>query len=162
MHGGKAAKIALAAYRACHQMPKNDEMSCKYGDKADETRVFLNGAVGDDELGPPLRAGLEEEGINVARVHILPGEKTGRVVVMVQRKHRQSSSLGFKIANILFQRLEDRVEYSADDPQARPDILITHRNLRLMTVENLLEIAYANEFETILSASLAVYLESAT
>lgn len=48
------------------------------------------------------------------------------------------------------------------DTKAKPDVLITHCTLRLETVEHLLELAYTNGVETILSASPAVYLESAT
>ena len=161
-HGGKGANIAIAAHRASHNRPKNDKVSGKSGVRDDDIRVYMNGAVGDDDIGPPLRAGVEEKGIDVTGVRILPGEKTGQVVVMVEQKEGQSSSLGFKGANLLFQPLEDSVECLAGDTKAKPDVLITHCTLRIETVEHLLETAYTNGVETVLSASPAVYLESAT
>ena len=161
-HGGKGANIAIAAYRSSHKKPKNGKLSGKNGIKNDEIRVFMNGAVGDDEIGPPLRMGMEEKGVDVTGVRILPGEKTGQVVVMVEQKEGQSSSLGFKGANMLFQPLEDSVECLAGDTKAQPDVLITHCTLRIETVEHLLETAYTNGVDTVLSASPAVYLESAT
>lgn len=161
-HGGKGANIAIAAYRASHKRPKNDKVSSKSAVKDDEIRVFMNGAVGDDDIGPLLRTGLEEKGIDVTGVRILTGEKTGQVVVMVEQKDSQSSSLGFKGANLLFQPREDGVKCLAGDTKAKPDVLITHCTLRLKTVEQMLETAYRDGVETVLSASPAVYLESAT
>lgn len=161
-HGGKGANIAIAAYRASHQRPKNDKVSSKSGVRDDDIRVFMNGAVGDDIIGPPLRKGVEDKGIDVTGVRILPGERTGQVVVMVEQKEGQSSSLGFKGANLLFQPREDSVECLAGHTKAKPDILITHCTLCIETVEQMLETAYRNGVETILSASPAVYLESAT
>ena len=161
-HGGKGANIAIAAYRANHKRPKNDKVFGKSGLRDDEIRVFMNGAVGDDDIGPPLRIGVEEKGIDVTGVHILPGEKTGQVVIMVEQKECQSSSLGFKGANLLFQPLEDSVECLAGGTKVKPDVLITHCTFRIETVEQMLETAYTNGAETVLSASPAVYLESAT
>lgn len=122
----------------------------------DEIRVFMNGAVGDDDIGPPLCIGMEEKGVDVTGVRILPGEKTGQVVIMVEQKQGQSSSLGYKGANLLFQPLEDSVECLAGDTKVKPDVLITHCTLRIETVEHLLKTAYMNGVETILSASPAV------
>lgn len=161
-HGGKGANIAMAVYRASHNKPKNDKVSGKTVVRDDEISVFMNGAVGDDDIGPPLRIGMEEKGIDVTGVRILPGEKTGQVVVMVEQKEGQSSSLGFKGANLLFQPLEDSVECLAGDTKAKHDILITHCTLRIETVKHLLETAYTNGVETIHSASPAVSLESGT
>lgn len=128
----------------------------------DEIRVFMNGAVGDDDIGPPLRIGMEEKGVDVTGARILPGEKTGQVVIMVEQKQGQSSSLSYKGANLLFQSLEDSVECLAGYTKAKPDVLITHCTLRIETVEHMLKTAYMNGVESILSASPAVYLESAT
>ncbi|KAL9123642.1 MAG: hypothetical protein Q9217_006943 [Psora testacea] len=137
-------RIPQLAYRASHETVKNDKESGKSGVRDSEIRVFMNGAVGDDEIGPALR------------------EKTGRAVVMVEQEEGQSSALGFKGTNLLFQPLEDGVECLAGDTKTKPDVLITHCTLRMETVENMLETAYANGVETILSASPAVYLTSAT
>ena len=161
-HGGKGANIAIAAYRASHKRPKNGKVSGKGNEKSDEIRVFINGAVGDDDVGPPLRRGMEEKGIDVTGVRILPGEKTGQVVVMVEQKNFQSTALGFKGANLLFQPLEENVECLAGNTKAKPDVFIAHCTLRLETVEHLLEVAYTSGVETVLSASPAVYLDSAT
>jgi ribokinase len=161
-HGGKGANIAIAAYRASHKRPKDGKVLNKSGVTDDEIRVFMNGAVGDDEHGPSLRTGMEEKGIDVTGVLTLPGERTGQVVVMVEQKEGQSISLGFKGANLLFQPRENGVECLAGDTKSKPDVLITHCTLRIETVEQMLETAYRNGVETVLSASPAVYLESAT
>lgn len=161
-NGGKGANIAIATYRASHKRPKNNKLSGKNVVEDDEIRVFMNGAVGDDNIGPLLRIAMEEKGIDVTGVRILPGERTGQAVVMVEQKAGQSSSLSFKGTNLLFQPLEDNVECLAGDTKTKPDVLITHCTLRLETVEQLLETAYANGVETILSASPAVYLENAS
>lgn len=95
-HGGKGANIAIAAYRASHKRPKNGKVSGISRVVDDEMHVFMNGAVGDDDVGPPLRKGMEEKGVDVTGVRILSGENTGQVVVMVQQKGGQSASLTFK------------------------------------------------------------------
>lgn len=122
----------------------------------------MNDAVGDDSIGPPLRTGLGGKGIDVSGVRILEGQKTGQVVVMVEQKEGQSNSLTYKGTNLLFQSLENNVECLAGDTKAKPGVLITHCTLCIETVEHVLEIAYTNGVETVLSASPAVYLGSAT
>lgn len=161
-HGGKGANIAVAAYRASHKRPKDNKVASKSSVSEGEIRVFLNGAVGGDELGISLRAGIEEKGIDVTGVLTLPDAKTGQVVVMVEQKTGQSSSLGFKGANMLFQPRDDGVECLAGDTKSKPDVLITHCTLRLRMVRQMLETAYKCGVETVLSASPAVDLDNAT
>ena len=122
--------------------------------------VFMNGAVGEDEFGEPLRQRLKEKGINVAGVVTLKGERTRQVVVVVEQNTFQSSSLGFRGPNLKFQPRDDRIECLAGDTGENPDLLIMHCTLTLETVEQMLETASRNVVETALNFSPAAYLES--
>jgi ribokinase len=63
--GGKAANQAVAARRL-------------------GARVALVGAVGDDDLGGQVRAGLEAEGVDVRAVRTVPGRPSGVALIVVQ------------------------------------------------------------------------------
>lgn len=63
--GGKAANQAVAARRL-------------------GARVHLVGAVGDDDLGPALRQGLADEGVDVGAVRTVPGRASGVALIVVQ------------------------------------------------------------------------------
>jgi ribokinase len=65
-HEGKGANIAITTYRASHKRPNNDKVFGKSGVRVDEIRVYMNGAVGDDDIGPTAayRIGRKENRCN--------------------------------------------------------------------------------------------------
>jgi ribokinase len=47
-------------------------------------RTAMVGRVGEDEFGRRLRAGLEQEGIDVTRVRVAPGEGSGLALILLE------------------------------------------------------------------------------
>jgi sulfofructose kinase len=55
-------------------------------------RVALIGAVGDDEVGESVRAGLEREGVDIAGLEVVPG-RTAESVILLDRSRGTRSIL---------------------------------------------------------------------
>lgn len=154
--GGKGANIAVAAYRCSNVKPSSLQTVEASRTGHGDIHVFMNGAVGDDELGPTLRKALEDDGVNVDGVRVIPGAQTGQAAVMVQPQSGESCALGFRGANALYEPQDHTVDCLTGDMKQKPGVLIAQCTLRLEMVEALLKTAHESEVETILSASPVV------
>lgn len=157
--GGKGANTAIATYRASHNKPTGN--GAVQARENGEIRVFMNGAVGDDDFGVELRTKLEENGIDVSGVRTLAGEKSGTCAVIVDVDSGESRNIAYQGANLRWTPREpDSVECLAGG--AKPDLVVTHLGVRREPVEQVLETASKNGVDTILNPSPAVYLVSST
>jgi ribokinase len=128
--GGKGANTAIALYRASHTKPAGDDKA-DIGQEEENTvvdghsiRVFMNGAVGDDQFGTQLKMKLKMQNINISGIQTVRGN-SGTCTVIVEILTRESRNLGYQAANL---------EWKARDPEAveslaggsKPDLVITH------------------------------------
>jgi ribokinase len=121
--GGKGANQAVAAARLA----------------AD---VFMVGRVGDDGFGERLRAGLEQEGIDISHVAVTPKSASGLAVVAVEDSGENSITV-IPGAN---GRLTPADVTAASDLIREADVLLLQLEVPLETV--LLAIELAVEFDT--------------
>ncbi|KAL4747500.1 Ribokinase-like protein [Aspergillus terricola var. indicus] len=178
--GGKGANTAVAAYRASHENPLILSRQNRHSTPSDLTsgahsesnspstrsrdrdiRVFMNGAVGDDEYGLRLKQKLSVMGINVSGIETFPGEPSGTCVVFVEKDSGESRNLAYQGANLKWTWSHGAsIEQLAAGQ--RPDLVIAHLGVRRDQVERILEVAAQEGVETLLNPSPAVYLISAT
>ncbi|CAK4031452.1 hypothetical protein OIDMADRAFT_110789 [Lecanosticta acicola] len=108
--GGKGGNVCVAAVRVSRVRPdrRRDEMKGRGGgggeeeeeEEEEEVRVYMNGAVGDDEAGKRLKSGLQAEGVHVDGVQELAGAKSGVCVVLVEEgSSGESGNVGVPGAN---------------------------------------------------------------
>lgn len=161
-HGGKGANTAIAAFRASHKKPTTSNAKGK-GTAADEAetrrnvRIYMNGAVGDDDFGHELRESLEQEGIDVSGVQITQARKSGACVVLVEIENGESRNIGHPGANL---------EWIPKEPNSvtcfangeRPDLIVTHLDNPRERIERVLETASRRGIDTLLNPSPAYYL----
>ncbi|KAK8173364.1 Ribokinase-like protein [Phyllosticta citrichinensis] len=80
-HGGKGANQAVACARLSRASPSSFASSASSA----QVDVRMIGAIGkDDPFGGPFLAALERDGLDVARVRQLEGQKTGVAVITVE------------------------------------------------------------------------------
>lgn len=153
--GGKGANTAIATYRASRSK------ASKGSDDKGNIRVFMNGAVGDDDFGVVLRTKLEEEGVDISGVRTVENERSGTCVVIVETEFGDSRNIAYQGANLKWTpRVRNSVECLAGG--AKPDLIIAHLGVRREEVERVLETASRNGVETLLNPSPAVYLANST
>lgn len=156
--GGKGANTAIATYRASRPKPTS---GAKRGDDTSNIRVFMNGAVGDDEFGAKLKTKLEEEGVDISGVRTIENERSGTCVVIVETKLGDSRNMGYEGANLKWTPPESRsLECLAGGK--KPDLVVAQLGVRREEVERILETASRDGIETILNPSPAVPLVSST
>ena len=158
--GGKGLNTAIAAYRASHNRPTegtSKKVDHTFGEEGD-IRIFMGGAVGDDEFGQQLRQRMEETNINSRGVSTVEGQKSGTCVVIVEPsgESRNVAQIG---ANAACAR-PSRVEALAGGTGSKPDLFITNLGVPLDVVEYSLKLASNAGVETILNPSAADYLTS--
>ena len=123
-------------------------------------RVFMNGAVGDDDFGTKLRKNLEKHNIDISGVQTVEGN-SGTCAVIVETLTRESRNLGYQAANL---------EWKASNPEAveclagglKPDLVITHLGIPRERIEKVLQTAAKARVDTVLNPSPAHTLVSAT
>ncbi|KAL8636630.1 MAG: hypothetical protein Q9226_009232, partial [Calogaya cf. arnoldii] len=168
---GKGGNTAVATYRASHNKPRDEGASSihaktptKNGEEEDiasrrQVQVYMNGCVGDDEFGRELRTQLEASKIDISGVRVVPGEKTGACVVLVEIAHGESRNIGHPGANNAWSpRVASSVECLAGDQ--RPDLVIAHLEHPREIIEQVLQTASRRGVETLLNPSPATYLVS--
>lgn len=154
--GGKGANTAIATYRASRKGPgKRKE------DEEGNIRVFMNGAVGDDEFGVTLKAKLEKEGIDVSGVHTIEGTASGTCVVIVESESGDSRNIACQGANLQW-KPPSIISPGCLAGGEKPDLVIAHLGVRREQVERVLEAAHRDGIETLLNPSPAVYLVNST
>ncbi|MDF1501071.1 MAG: ribokinase [Anaerolineales bacterium] len=114
-------------------------------------RTALFGRVGDDVFGPRLRENLQEEGIDVARVEILPGVATG-VALIVLDEHGQNTIVSSHGANDAMK--EDEIPALLEDWSAI-QLVVMQMELPLDVVEAAIRGAKARGMQVILNAAPA-------
>ncbi len=167
--GGKGGNTAVAAHRASHKKPREDDpsstpvkTSTKNGEEEDpasrrQVQVYMNGCVGDDEFGKELRAQLMASNIDTSGVRVEGGEKTGACVVLVEIAHGESRNIGHPGANNAWSpRVANSVECLAGGQ--RPDLVIAHLEHPREIIEEVLQTASRREVDTLLNPSPASYL----
>ncbi|KAG4439707.1 hypothetical protein IFR05_004785 [Cadophora sp. M221] len=86
--GGKGANQAVAAARLSRSNPHNSSASAPKGQDGENSDVGIIvkmvGAVGNDEFGPKLIAGMKEDGIDVSGIEIVKDQPTGVAVIIVE------------------------------------------------------------------------------
>lgn len=156
--GGKGANTAIATYRASRPKPVSDTEG---SEDTSNIRVFMNGAVGDDEFGAKLKTKLEEEGVDTSGVRTVENERSGTCVVIVETELGDSRNIAYQGANLKWTPREHRsVECLAGG--TKPDLIIAHLGVRREEVERILETAARDGVETLLNPSPAVYLVNST
>ena len=81
--GGKGANQAVAAARLSRANPHKAKGQGENVPEADVV-VKMVGAVGNDEFGPKIIAGMKEDGIDVTGIQIVRDQPTGVAVIIVE------------------------------------------------------------------------------
>ena len=162
-HGGKGANTAIAAFRASRKKPTTLNAKGKgtvvvvEAETRRNVRIYMNGAVGDDDFGHELRGSLEHEGIDVSGVQITKARKSGACVVLVEIKDGESRNIGHPGANL---------EWIPKEPNSvtcfangeRPDLVVAHLDNPRERIERALGAASRRGVDTLLNPSPAYYL----
>ncbi|KAK0123849.1 hypothetical protein ONS95_008842 [Cadophora gregata] len=82
--GGKGANQAVAAARLSRPNPHSPSTVKSGDDVESDIVVKMVGAVGNDEFGPKIIAGLKEDGIDVAGIKVVADQPTGVAVIIVE------------------------------------------------------------------------------
>ena len=151
--GGRGAFSAVTAYRLSHFKPPSDEESPGCVLKDDEISIRLVGAIGNDDIGQPMKDRIRNVGVNTDRVQPILDTQTGTVFVLVQEDSKQPGVLLCPGANHAlqpndFESAEKLLEQCGD---TKPDLLITNCELQRRTVEQILKVAVDAEVPVLLN-----------
>ncbi|GAM42074.1 hypothetical protein TCE0_043f15717 [Talaromyces pinophilus] len=157
--GGKGANTAIATYRGSRSKPTT-EFTDGRGDEGD-IRVFMNGAVGDDDFGVMLKTRLEQDGVETSGIRTISDTRSGTCVVIVETESGDSRNIAYQGANLKWTpRERNSVECLAGGE--KPDLVIAHLGVRREEVERVLETASRSGVDTLLNPSPAIYLVNST
>lgn len=176
--GGKGGNSAVAAYRLSHTKPKVSEtLDIPNGVpedlsnglleepseilSEDDIQVHMIGAVGADEFGPLLIKKLKENKVDTSGVRIVPGQKTGVGVVIVETDFGENRILYNPGANH-FLRPSDFPTLEIVAGGTKPDLVISQLEIRRDTVEQILETASREGIDVLLNPAPAQGLLSST
>ena len=141
--GGRGAFSALAAYRLSHFKPPSDQELPKCIVEDDEVSVRLIGAIGDDDIGQPMKDRISHAGVNTDRVRTVSKTQTSMVFVLVDEDSKDHSVLLCPGANHALKagdfESEDRLLDECGG--TRPDLLVTNCELERSTVEQIMKTA---------------------
>jgi ribokinase len=157
--GGKGANTALAAYRSSHPKPtsnKGDKGTASRIMMENDVRVYMNGAVGNDDLGRTLKMRLEQNGVDISGICTISGEQSGTCFIVVEQDTQESRSVAWQGANRKWTPTNDRVESLAGGN--KPDLIITHLGIPCEQVGHVLATAKLNDVDTLLNPSPALSL----
>ncbi|KAL0259099.1 putative ribokinase [Diplodia seriata] len=93
-HGGKGANQAVACARLSRTAA---QAAAGSSSSRTDVEVRMIGAVGDDAFGSEFLDALRKDGLDVGRVRVVPGEKTGVAVIIIEEatgQNRIMASLG--------------------------------------------------------------------
>lgn len=141
--GGRGAFCAVAAYRLSHFKPTNDQLPPKCVCEKDEIFVRLIGAIGDDDIGDPMRKRINDVGVNTDSVRTIDNEKTSLAFVLVDEESNANSETLCPGAN---HKLKPDVFGNAgkllrECGGLKPDLLVTNCELTRSTVDQIIKSA---------------------
>ena len=162
--GGKGANSAVAAYRLSRANPKNQDAAqaaqAAQASEHDELCVRMIGAVGDDNFGPALRSAVENSGVNVDGVQVLPGQSTALGIILIEQETGENRILLHQnAANAL--KPEQFTTPESLGAGTVPDLLIAQLEVRRDTIEQAIETAHSNGIEVLLNPAPACYIDPA-
>ncbi|TKA52782.1 hypothetical protein B0A55_12853 [Friedmanniomyces simplex] len=166
--GGKAANVAMAAYRASHGVFEVSEEDSTAGDTASTARawsqdlvdgvsVYLNGAVGQDSHGIWLLEQLALGGVDVSQVQRIAGEETATAMVIVETTTGESRGVAFYGAGDKW-KMPDGTSISCMATGSKPDLVICQMSVPRNEVFQVLAAATREGVDTILNPSPALEL----
>ena len=158
--GGCLDEITCNACRASYNRPTrgtSKKVDPTFGEEGD-FRIYMGGALGDDEFGQQLRQRMEESDIDSRGVSTVEGQKSGTCVIVVERSG-ESRNVAHIGANAACAR-RSRVEALAGGTGSKRDLFITNLGVPLDVVKYSLILASDAGVETILNTSAADYLTS--
>ena len=141
--GGRGAFSAVAAYRQSHYKPTDDQTAIRCVCGKDEIFVRLIGAIGDDDIGQPMKDRISNAGVNTERVRRIPNTNTSMVFVLVDEESKANSELLCPGANHAlkpgdFGTADKLLEMCGG---RKPDLLVTNCELERSTVAKIVETA---------------------
>jgi ribokinase len=148
--GGKGANQAVASARLSRPNPTSTSSPTS------DIVVKMLGAVGADEFGPPLLAGMEADGIEVSSVSVVPGQTTGVAVILVEESTGENRILLNPGANHTLQPQDFTSVASLGTPS--PDLIIMQLEIPLPTVLQILKTAEEANIQVLLNPAPAVKL----
>jgi ribokinase len=86
-YGGKGANQAVACARISRTSAQASNV------EPSDIRVRMVGAVGDDHFGAGFVDSLRNDGLETSKIQVLPGQKTGVAVLIVETKTGQNRIL---------------------------------------------------------------------
>ncbi|KAF2201041.1 ribokinase-like protein [Delitschia confertaspora ATCC 74209] len=142
--GGKGANQAVA----CARLSRTESQATS--SKESDVQVRMVGAVGDDEFHSDFLKSLEKDGLNTEKVQVLPGQKTGVAVIIVESESGQNRILVSPGANYQVPT-EDLVEEDST-------VALFQLELPMDVVLHNIKIAREKGVDTILNPAPAVEL----
>ena len=153
--GGKGANQAVAAVRLSRPNPHNSTSNPDSSSSSDVT-VKMVGAVGADEFGPPLVAGMKADGIDTSSIQIVESQTTGVAVILVEESTGENRILLNPGANHSLQPSSFLTPESLGSPL--PDLIILQLEIPLETVLQILKTAKQAGVDVLLNPAPAVKL----
>lgn len=148
--GGKGANQAVAAARSSRPNPKDSASP-----NSDVVVKFI-GAVGADQFGPTLVAGMKADGLDVSRIKVLEGQTTGVAVILVEELTGENRILVNPGANYTLMPEDFANIESLGTP--KPDLVVLQLEIPLATVLAIIEHCQAANVAVLLNPAPAVPL----
>lgn len=151
--GGKGANQAVACARLSRTRPSTTSR-----DSSSDVTVKMIGAVGADEFGPRMIAGLQSSGIDTSGVRQVEGMTTGVAVILVEEGSGENRILLNPGANHTLRADEFAGEESLVFGGEKPDLIVMQLEVPMSTVLQVLEAARKADVSVLLNPAPAVKL----
>lgn len=159
--GGKGANQAVATARLSRPNPYSSSTSSTPPTTTQDTfstqiQVRMLGAVGTDEFGPKLVAGMKEDGIDTTGISLVKDKPTGVAVILVESSTGENRILLNPGANYTLAASSFLTPQSLGTPL--PDLLVLQLEIPLETVLQILKTAREAGVHVLLNPAPAVEL----
>ena len=144
--GGKGANQAVACARLSRNKVRSEPVYAN---------VAMIGVVGDDSFGQDLQCELSQNCVDVSKVQVKKGEKTGVAVIVVEESSGENRILVVPNANSIM-----GPEYFDSLPAPIPDLIILQLEIPLNTVLRVLQLAKEKNVDVLLNPSPVTELPS--
>ncbi|KFY35446.1 hypothetical protein V494_05902 [Pseudogymnoascus sp. VKM F-4513 (FW-928)] len=151
--GGKGANQGVAAARTSRRNPKNASSADAL---SSDVVVRFIGAVGADQFGPTIIAGMEADGLDVTRIKVVEGQTTGVAVIIVEEATGENRILFNPGANNTLR--PEHFTNITDLGTPKPDLVILQLEIPLDTVLTIIELCKAADVALLLNPAPAVPL----